>query len=74
MFRLSSHPKKTHVHTQNFGAGMSGGIAYVYDPDKQLAGLCNVDVKGDLLQVEVSEKHLREFGGLFCIMGERGHC
>ena len=53
---------------------MSGGIAYVYVPDKQLAGLCNVDVKGDLLAVEVSEKHLREFGGLFCIMGERGHC
>jgi hypothetical protein len=32
---------------------MSGGIAYVYDPDRQLEGLSNVDVKGDLLPVEV---------------------
>lgn len=40
---------------KNFGAGMSGGIAYVYDPDKQLSGLSNVDVKGDLLAVEVRE-------------------
>jgi glutamate synthase domain-containing protein 3 len=39
---------------KNFGAGMSGGIAYVYDPDKQLPGLSNADVKGDLLPVEVS--------------------
>jgi hypothetical protein len=38
---------------KNFGAGMSGGIAYVYDPDRQLEGLSNVDVKGDLLPVEV---------------------
>lgn len=38
---------------KNFGAGMSGGIAYVYDPDKQLAGLSNADVKGDLLAVQV---------------------
>jgi glutamate synthase (NADPH/NADH) len=39
---------------KNFGAGMSGGLAYVYDPDKQLAGLSNADVKGDLMPVEVS--------------------
>ncbi|KAF6263375.1 hypothetical protein COO60DRAFT_459133 [Scenedesmus sp. NREL 46B-D3] len=37
---------------KNFGAGMSGGIAYVYDPEQQLAGLANADVKGDLLAVE----------------------
>lgn len=38
---------------KNFGAGMSGGIAYVYDPEKQLPGLSNADVKGDLMPVEV---------------------
>jgi glutamate synthase (NADPH/NADH) len=30
---------------KNFGAGMSGGIAYVYDPEEQLASLANADVK-----------------------------
>lgn len=40
-------------HTgKNFGAGMSGGIAYVYDPDHQLKSKCNVDVVNDLLPVE----------------------
>jgi glutamate synthase (NADPH/NADH) large chain len=28
---------------RNFGAGMSGGIAYVYDPDAALAGRVNPD-------------------------------
>ncbi len=27
---------------RNFAAGMSGGIAYVYDPAKRFAGLCNL--------------------------------
>jgi len=27
---------------RNFAAGMSGGIAYMYDPDKQFADLCNL--------------------------------
>jgi glutamate synthase (NADPH/NADH) large chain len=27
---------------RNFAAGMSGGIAYVYDPDKSFATLCNM--------------------------------
>ena len=27
---------------RNFAAGMSGGIAYVYDPDKQFAARCNL--------------------------------
>eukprot|EP00878_Enallax_costatus_P000131 GHUV01000172.1.p1 GENE.GHUV01000172.1~~GHUV01000172.1.p1 ORF type:complete len:2326 (+),score=665.07 GHUV01000172.1:565-6978(+) len=40
---------------KNFGAGMSGGIAYVYDPDHKLEALCNVDVKGDLMPVEAYE-------------------
>jgi glutamate synthase (NADPH/NADH) len=38
---------------KNFGAGMSGGVAFVYDPRKSLAaGKANGDVKGDLLAVE----------------------
>jgi glutamate synthase domain-containing protein 3 len=39
---------------KNFGAGMSGGLAYVYDPEGALPGLANADVKGDLLPLEVS--------------------
>jgi glutamate synthase (NADPH/NADH) large chain len=27
---------------RNFAAGMSGGIAYVYDPDHEFAGKCNM--------------------------------
>jgi glutamate synthase (NADPH/NADH) large chain len=27
---------------RNFGAGMSGGIAYVYDPDKKFSSRCNL--------------------------------
>jgi glutamate synthase domain-containing protein 3 len=26
---------------KNFGAGMSGGLAYVYDPNRSFASLCN---------------------------------
>ena len=29
---------------RNFAAGMSGGIAYVYDPDNTFAALCNTDM------------------------------
>lgn len=29
---------------RNFAAGMSGGIAYVYDPDKRLAKYCNMEL------------------------------
>ena len=36
---------------KNFGAGMSGGLAYVYDPDRRLPDLCNEDVAGDLLPI-----------------------
>lgn len=31
---------------------MSGGVAYVYDPERLLPPLCNVDVTGDLFPVE----------------------
>lgn len=34
---------------------MSGGLAFVYDPDSRLAPLCNVDVAGDLFPVEDSQ-------------------
>ena len=27
---------------KNFGAGMSGGVAYVYDPESTFKALCNV--------------------------------
>lgn len=36
---------------KNFGAGMSGGLAFVYDPDNKLRPLCNVDVASDLESV-----------------------
>jgi len=29
---------------RNFAAGMSGGVAYVYDPDDQLLGNCNLEM------------------------------
>ncbi|KAL1523087.1 hypothetical protein AB1Y20_018047 [Prymnesium parvum] len=28
----------------NFGAGMSGGIAYIYDPEKKFPGRCNMEM------------------------------
>ena len=37
---------------KNFGAGMSGGLAFVYDPAGDFASMCNKDVAGDLLPVE----------------------
>lgn len=33
---------------KNFGAGMSGGIAYVYDPQDEFSKMCNKDVAGDI--------------------------
>ena len=35
---------------RNFAAGMSGGIAYVYDPDGQFSALCN-PAQVDLLPI-----------------------
>ena len=34
---------------KNFGAGMSGGLAYIYDPERRMPDMCNEDVAGDLL-------------------------
>ena len=38
---------------RNFAAGMSGGIAYVYDPDGTFAGRCNHDMV-DLLSLDAA--------------------
>jgi glutamate synthase domain-containing protein 3 len=40
---------------KNFGAGMSGGVAFVYDPEVRLRSLCNPDVVEDLYPVESAE-------------------
>lgn len=37
---------------KNFGAGMSGGLAFIYDPQGRLPSRVNGDVKGDLLPLE----------------------
>jgi len=52
---------------RNFGAGMSGGVAYVYDPDNQFPSKCNLGMIGleaistkeesDLLRSYVQEHH-----------------
>ena len=40
---------------KNFGAGMSGGLAFVHDPERRLGPLCNEDVAGDLSALEDEE-------------------
>ena len=56
---------------RNFGAGMSGGIAYVYDQDKSFKKRCNLStfeleklkIKEDLDELkELLEKHFRYTG------------
>ncbi|MBT8205188.1 MAG: glutamate synthase subunit alpha, partial [Eudoraea sp.] len=47
---------------RNFGAGMSGGIAYVYDPNKTFENKCNKDTL-NLLKVE-EDKDIAELKGL----------
>lgn len=37
---------------KNFGAGMSGGVAYVYDVEQRLERLVNEDIAGDLHRLE----------------------
>ena len=39
---------------RNFAAGMSGGIAYVYDPDKVFPALCNKEMV-DLEEIETHD-------------------
>ncbi|MBR6962484.1 MAG: glutamate synthase large subunit [Prevotella sp.] len=46
---------------RNFAAGMSGGLAYVYDPHHTFDYFCNMDmVEIDLLEDSVSRKELLE--------------
>ena len=42
----------------NFGAGMSGGIAYVYDPEGQFDSRCNLDLVD--LELVVDERDIQE--------------
>ena len=46
---------------RNFAAGMSGGVAYVYDPDHSFDYFCNMDmVELSLVEDSVSRKELLE--------------
>ncbi|MCH4169287.1 MAG: glutamate synthase large subunit [Streptococcaceae bacterium] len=56
---------------RNFGAGMSGGVAYVYDPENKLAGNLNAEMvdlfkigetSGDDVLKELVQKHLEYTG------------
>ena len=45
----------------NFAAGMSGGIAYVFDPERRLDDRCNLDmVDLELVEEKNDIKELRE--------------
>ena len=45
----------------NFAAGMSGGIAYVYDPERRFDGRCNLEmVDLELVQDEEDITELKE--------------
>ncbi len=47
---------------RNFAAGMSGGVAYVYDPKHTFDYFCNMDmVEINLVEDSVSRKELLEF-------------
>jgi glutamate synthase domain-containing protein 3 len=55
---------------RNFAAGMSGGIAYVYDADRRFESRCNMELVGldalgdedrELVRGLVEEHHLRTF-------------
>ena len=41
----------------NFGAGMSGGLAYVYDPHQEFDGRCNLDMVDLELVTELQDIH-----------------
>ncbi|RYH28910.1 glutamate synthase large subunit [archaeon] len=43
---------------RNFAAGMSGGIAYIYDPDQQFSTRCNMGMVG-LEKVDTKEESLQ---------------
>ena len=46
---------------RNFAAGMSGGIAYIYDKDKKFSnGLCNMEMVELETPTEIDKKELKE--------------
>src|SRR5690606_21268251 len=46
---------------RNFAAGMSGGVAYVYDPHSQLLSNCNLEtVELEPVETDEDEADLRE--------------
>lgn len=58
---------------KNFGAGMSGGFAYVYDPEGALPGMCNEDVEDDLAplkddKVSPATKFFQHFCQAFALL------
>ena len=44
---------------KNFGAGMSGGLAYVYDKDKDFESLCNMSLI-DLSHLKKKKNHVKK--------------
>jgi glutamate synthase domain-containing protein 3 len=55
----------------NFAAGMSGGIAYVFDPDGEFPGKCNMDMV-DLDPVETDEDIAELFEMIDCHVNHTG--
>jgi hypothetical protein len=53
---------------KNFGAGMSGGIAYVYDPEEQLASLANADVKVNAPHCIVCGQPVPQVKVVYCVV------
>ena len=46
---------------RNFAAGMSGGIAYIWDPQQRFAGNCNAEmVDLDSVENDADEAELRQ--------------
>ena len=45
---------------RNFAAGMSGGIAYVWDPERKFESLCNLDsVELETIELGAEERYVR---------------
>jgi glutamate synthase (NADPH/NADH) len=46
---------------RNFAAGMSGGVAYIYDPDRKFPGRCNMGLVG-LETIDTPDESCEVFG------------
>lgn len=53
---------------KNFGAGMSGGLAFVYDPEHRLPSMCNADVAGDLSALAPGEVRALDCAGFPAVL------